>query len=96
MPSERLAARRQHYTNEIYQQARDLLRPRRPPIPNADCKDQRYFEADLFHEVVESKRNFSAYPFGIRRVRPQPDTIELVVESDQRARRLLTWLRPSH
>ncbi|MFF5435506.1 hypothetical protein ACFY5K_36655 [Streptomyces griseofuscus] len=99
MPSKRLgrlAARRQQYTNETYQQARDMLRPGRLPIPGADCDEQRIFEAELFYQVLESNRDFTAYPFGIRRVRPQPDTIELVVESDERARRLLSWLLPSY
>ncbi|GAA5705633.1 hypothetical protein AQJ43_36355 [Streptomyces avermitilis] len=92
----RLAARRQQYTNETYQQARNLLRPGRPPIPDADCDKQRNFEADLFHQLIESNRDFTAYPFGIRRVSPKPDTIELVVESEQRARRLLSWLLPCY
>ncbi|MGV9419990.1 hypothetical protein ACWDO6_21115 [Streptomyces sp. NPDC003674] len=92
----RLATCRQQYTNETYQQARELLRPGRPPIPGADCDEQRNFEAELFHQLIESNRDFTAYPFGIRRVRPQPDTVELVVESDERAKRLLSWLLPSY
>ncbi|CAM5559429.1 hypothetical protein [Streptomyces purpurascens] len=92
----RLASRRQLYTNETYQQARNLLHPGRPPIPAPDCAEQRNFEADLFHQVLDSYTDFSASPFGIRRVRPQPDTIELVAETEQRARRLLTWLLPSY
>ncbi|MEV4790141.1 hypothetical protein AB0K53_32700 [Streptomyces tuirus] len=92
----RLASHRQLYTNETYEQARDLLRPGRPPIPAPDCAEQRNFEADLFHQVLESYVDFSAFPFGIRRVRPQPDTIELVIENEQRAKRLLTRLLPSY
>ncbi|TGZ12358.1 hypothetical protein DV517_74530 [Streptomyces sp. S816] len=92
----RLATRRQQYTNESYNRARSLLRPGQPPIPDADCDEQRNFEADLFHQLLESNRDFTAYPIGIRRVSPQPDTIELVVESDQRARRLLSWLLPCY
>ncbi|MER5200483.1 hypothetical protein ACWD3J_44280 [Streptomyces sp. NPDC002755] len=92
----RLAARRQQYTNETYQQAHNLLRPGRPPIPDADCVEQRNFEADLFYQLLESNRDFTAYPFGIRRVSPQPGTIELVVESEQCARRLLSWLLPCY
>ncbi|MGV9503614.1 hypothetical protein ACWDQ0_35645 [Streptomyces sp. NPDC003642] len=92
----RLASHRQLYTNETYQQARALLDPGNPPIPAPNGVEQRNFEADLFHQVLDSYTDFSAYPLGIRRVRPQPDTIELVVESEQRARRLLTWLLPSY
>ncbi|GAB2768968.1 hypothetical protein [Streptomyces bullii] len=92
----RLASHRQLYTNETYQQARDLLNPGQAPIPAAGGVEQRNFEADLFHQVLDSYTDFSAYPFGIRCVRPQPDTIELVVENEQRARRLLTWLLPSY
>jgi hypothetical protein len=91
-----LAARRQLYTNETYQQARNLLRPGRPPIPGADCDEQRNFEAELFYQILECHRDFTAYPLGIRRVRPQPDTIELVVESEDRAQRLLPWLLPCY
>ncbi|MET8516899.1 hypothetical protein [Streptomyces sp. NPDC005077] len=92
----RLATRRQLYTNESYQQAKSLLRPGRAPIPAADCADQRIFEATLFHEVLDSYTDFSAYPFGIRRVCPQPDTIDLVIEGEQRAARLLSRVLPSY
>lgn len=82
-----LASRRQLHTNETYQQARNLLSPRRAPISGADCDEQRTFEAELFYQTLECRRVLTAYPLGIRRVRPQPDTIELVVESEDRARR---------
>lgn len=92
----RLAARRQQYTSETYQRARNLLRPGRPPIPGADCDEQRNFEAELFYQVIESNKHFTAYPFGIRRVCPQPDTVELVAESELRAKRLLESLLPCY
>ncbi|MFF1847126.1 hypothetical protein ACFVW9_36300 [Streptomyces sp. NPDC058217] len=90
------AERRSHFTNETYAQARSLLRPAQQPIPAADCPEQRNFEADLFHEVLESHTDFTEFPFGIRRVRPHSDSIELVVESEKRAGRLLTRILPSY
>ncbi|MFH8342953.1 hypothetical protein [Streptomyces sp. AM6-12] len=92
----RLATRRQQYTNEHYQRARSLLRPGQPPIPAADCDEQRKFEADLFYQLLASDSDFTAYPLGIRSVSPQPDTIELVVESAQRVKRLLSYLLPCY
>ncbi|MFI0936940.1 hypothetical protein ACH4RG_35215 [Streptomyces sp. NPDC021019] len=88
--------RRTLYTNETYTQARSSLRPDQPPIPPAEGDEQRHFEADLFHEVLESHTDFTEFAFGIRRVQPQPTTIELVVESDQRAGRLLSRILPSY
>ncbi|MDQ0904674.1 hypothetical protein QFZ22_000659 [Streptomyces canus] len=91
----RLADRRRLYTNETYDQARSQLRPGRPPIP-APPAQQLYFEAELFHEVVDSHRDFTIYPFGIRRVRPGTDSIEVEVESEQRAHEILRSILPSY
>ncbi|MFD9794252.1 hypothetical protein ACFWXK_25250 [Streptomyces sp. NPDC059070] len=90
------AERRGLYTNETYAQARPLLHPAWPPIPAAGCAEQRNFEADLFHEVLDAPADFVVYPFGIRQVRPFPDTIELAVESEKRAGRLLSRILPSY
>ncbi|WP_328374663.1 hypothetical protein OHB13_00355 [Streptomyces sp. NBC_00440] len=87
---------RTHYTNENYTQARSLLRPGQPPVPPAESTDQRTFEAELFHEVIDSHIDFTEFPFGIRRVRPHPDTIELVVENEKRAGRLLDRILPAY
>jgi hypothetical protein len=92
----RLADRRRLYTNETYEQARSLLRHARLPIPAADCAQQRNFEADLFHQVLDSHSSFTVFTFGIQRVRPYPDTIELVVENKHRADRLLRAILPSY
>ncbi|MCX4799890.1 hypothetical protein OG497_39300 [Streptomyces sp. NBC_01242] len=90
------AERRSQYTNETYTQARSLLSPNQPPIPAAECGKQRNFEAELFHEVIDSHSDFTEFAFGIRCVRPHLDTIELIVESDRRAGRLLNRILPSY
>lgn len=91
----RLADRRRLYTNETYDQARSQLRPGRPPIPAASGEQLR-FEADLFHQIIDSRHDFTAYPFGVRRVRPRTDTIELEVESEKRAHEILRTILPSY
>ncbi|MFF1545978.1 hypothetical protein [Streptomyces sp. NPDC058291] len=91
----RLASQRRLYTNETYDQARSQLRPAQPPIPAATGEQLR-FEADLFYQVLDSRSDFTAYPFGIRRVRPSSDSIELEVESEQRAREILHTILPSY
>ncbi|MFD3932631.1 hypothetical protein [Streptomyces sp. NPDC058614] len=91
----RLADRRRLYTNETYDQARSQLRAGQPPIP-APSGEQLRFEADLFHQILDSRYDFTAYPFGIRRVRPGIDTIELEVESEKRAHEILRTILPSY
>ena len=91
----RLADRRRLYTNETYDQARSQLRAGQPPIP-APPVEQLRFEADLFHHILDSRYDFTAYPFGIRRVRPGTDSIELEVESERRAHEILRTILPSY
>ncbi|MEV8347104.1 hypothetical protein [Streptomyces niveus] len=91
----RLADRRRLYTNETYDQARSQLRPDRQPIPTPPT-DQLHFETGLWHEIVDSRGDFTAYPFGIRRVRPLADTIELEMESERRANEILRRILPSY
>ncbi|WP_331762478.1 hypothetical protein [Streptomyces sp. NBC_01508] len=90
------AQRRTQYTNELYTQARSSLCPDQPPIPPAASEDQRNFEADLLHEVIDSHTDFTEFSFGIRCVRPHRDTIELTVENEKRAGRLLNRILPSY
>ncbi|MGW1196554.1 hypothetical protein ACWD4B_11985 [Streptomyces sp. NPDC002536] len=92
----KLAARRTAYTGETYDQARSALAPEQPPIPAPASRDQLHFEADVFHQVVESHRDFTQYTFGIRRVRPALDSLELEAESEDRGDRLLRFLLPVH
>ncbi|MEU5403914.1 hypothetical protein ABZ348_32055 [Streptomyces sp. NPDC005963] len=91
----RLARMRCRYTNETYDQARSQLRPGQPPIP-VPPPTQRGFEAELFHQILNSHRDFTAYTFGISRVRPATDTIELHVESERRAHEILRTILPSY
>lgn len=85
----KLAVRRCQYTGETYQQARDEVQRRHTPLRAAAGAAQREFEAALFHEVVDSPTDFTEHAFGFRRVRPFPDRVELEVESQQVAERLL-------
>ncbi|MFE4540684.1 hypothetical protein ACFRKB_37400 [Streptomyces scopuliridis] len=88
------AERRRLYTGESYDQARSQLQPDQPPIPAA-APEQRNFEAELFHQILDSRAAFTVCAFGIRRVRPGNDSIALEVESERRADEILRRILPS-
>ncbi|MEU5958821.1 hypothetical protein [Streptomyces sp. NPDC047525] len=91
----KLAQRRRQYTNETYAQARSALCPGQPPIPTAP-PEQRNFEADVLHQLLDSNGAFTQFTFGIRQVQPGTDSIQLEVESRERADKFLRTILPSY
>ncbi|MFJ3882390.1 hypothetical protein ACIPW5_33715 [Streptomyces sp. NPDC090077] len=91
----RTAARRCCYTNESFDRARSSLRLDQEPIPPAQGREQRHFEAAIFDELLKCHHRFTEYTFGIRRVHPLPDSLELEVESEERAQDILGRFLPA-
>ncbi|MGW7347987.1 hypothetical protein [Streptomyces sp. NPDC054854] len=91
----RIAERRCCYTNEPFARARASLRPDQAAIPPAVGGEQRNFEAVVFDELLKCHHRLTEYTFGIRRVHPLPDSLELEVESEERARDILVRFLPA-
>ncbi|MFD4246919.1 hypothetical protein ACFWP3_35815 [Streptomyces sp. NPDC058525] len=91
----RIAARRCCYTNETFENARARLRPDQAPLPAAQGREQSNFEAAIFDELLKTHHQLTEYTFGIRRVCPLPDSLELEVESEERAKEILSRFLPA-
>ncbi|MFD8288065.1 hypothetical protein ACFV2B_07495 [Streptomyces lavendulae] len=91
----RIAARRCCYTNETLRKARARLRSDQAPLPAAQGREQRNFEAAIFDELLKTHHQLTEYTFGIRRVCPLPESLELEVESEERAQDILTRFLPA-
>ncbi|MEW2373454.1 hypothetical protein AB0940_29385 [Streptomyces sp. NPDC006656] len=91
----RIAERRCCYTNESFEKARASLRSDQAPIPPARGREQRNFEAAIFDELLKCHHRLTEYTFGLRRVHPLPDSLELEVESEERAQDLLSRFLPA-
>ncbi|GHA43510.1 hypothetical protein GCM10010329_78000 [Streptomyces spiroverticillatus] len=90
---------RRTYTGESVQQARqavDALGPDAPPIPPAATPQQVLLESRVLLSLLEFRNVFTRYPLGIAAVRPEPDSVSLRVESEERAAEILFNLLPSY
>ncbi|WP_405388198.1 hypothetical protein OG596_09685 [Streptomyces sp. NBC_01102] len=90
---------RRRYTGETAQQARqavDNLKRGEPAIPEAASPAQRDLEARVLLSLLEFRSVYTRFPLGIKSVHPEPHSIGLAVESEERATEILFNLLPSY
>ncbi|MEV5605450.1 hypothetical protein AB0L33_28815 [Streptomyces sp. NPDC052299] len=90
---------RRRYTGESAQQARravDALKRGESVIPEAASPAQRNLEAQVLLALLEFRNVYTRFPLGIKSVHPEPYSIGLAVESEERAAEILFNLLPSY